>query len=109
VELAKPFEAEINLLHIRSGKLDESMEYSELEGFKNRVVEETGYPHIRFTLIDHDDAYTGLNAYVEETKPDLLVLSMRNRNFVQKVFGRSITKRMAHHGHTPLYVLHTEA
>jgi len=32
---------------------------------------------------------------------------MRNRSFVQKIFSRSVTKRMAHHGHTPLLVLHT--
>ena len=106
IELIKPFNSEITLLHIRIGKLDEFLEYSELEGFKNRVVEESKYSRISFSLIDHTDVYQGMNTFTEEAKPSLLVLSMRNRSFVEKIFSRSITKRMAHHGHTPLLVFH---
>jgi nucleotide-binding universal stress UspA family protein len=106
VEMARTFGSQVNLLHIRSGDMDETMEYAELESFKNRVCRESGYDKVSFTLIDHSDVFQGLNGYLEEERPDLLVLSMRNRNFVQKVFSRSLTKRMAHHAHIPLLVLH---
>jgi nucleotide-binding universal stress UspA family protein len=109
IELARLFGTEVTLLHIRSGKLDETTEYAELEGFRNRLREESKYEKIAIALTEHDDVYQGLNEYIGETRPGLVVVSMRNRNFVQKVFGRSLSKRMAHQGHTPLLVLHASS
>jgi nucleotide-binding universal stress UspA family protein len=107
VELARLFHSTVTLLHIRSGRFDESTEYAELEGFKSRVTRDSGYDQVTVSLLDGDDSYQTLHQYTEESRPDLLVLSMRNRNFFQKVFSRSLTKRMAHHSSIPMLVLHT--
>ena len=106
VELARLFDSEVILLHITKGRFDENFEYAELEAFKRKAVEESKYPKISFRLLEDKDVFHGLSLYLEEIKGDLLVLNMRHHAFVQRIFSRSLTKRMAYHSHIPVLALH---
>lgn len=107
-EIAKPFNAEIILLHVSSGELDKAYEFAAIETFKENVKEENKYENISFKLLDSRDILDGLNFYLDEIKADLLVMSMHHRTFFQKMFNRSKTKRMAFHTHIPLLAFHAE-
>jgi len=52
------------------------------------------------------DVYVGMDAYMKEFKPDIMVLSMRHRSLFQKIFDRSLTKRLAYHSHIPVLAMH---
>jgi nucleotide-binding universal stress UspA family protein len=107
IDLARLFGSEVILLHVNTGDMNKTMEFAELEGFKNQIAAESKYPNISFKLLDGKDVYHGLNFYLEEIKADLLAISIRNRTFVQKIFSRSITKKMAYHSHIPVLAYHT--
>lgn len=109
VNLARHFDSELILLHITKGKMDENFEYAELEAFKHRLSEQSGYPKISFKLLEDTDIYHGLNIYLDEINADMLAISMRNRNFFQKIFDRSLTKKMIYHSHLPTLVFHAHA
>ncbi len=108
IELAKPFNAELTLLHVSSGELDKAYEFAAIETFKENVKEENKYEKLTFKLLDSREVLDGLNFYLDEIKADLLVMSMHHRNFFQKMFSRSKTKRMAFHTHIPLLAFHAE-
>jgi nucleotide-binding universal stress UspA family protein len=108
IELARPFQAEVTLLHVTSGELEDYFEDRELLLFRNKLVEKSDYTHLGFKLLTDKDVYHGVNSFVEEHGADLLVVSMRTRTIWQKLFHRSLTKRMAYHSHLPVMALHIE-
>lgn len=106
VEIAKIFDAEIILLHISSGEMEDTMEDLEIGQFKERVTRDSNYSKISYRLIEDKDVFHGMNTYIEQNKPDLLAISMRHRSFIEKIFSRSLTKRMAYHSDVPVLSMH---
>lgn len=108
IDFARLFDAEVILLHISSGTVDTSYEFESIERFKERIVEDSQYERISFKLLENKSVYEGLNQFLEEVKADLVAMTLHKRSFVQKLFNRSITKRMAYHTHIPLIAFKTE-
>ncbi|MBL0259156.1 MAG: universal stress protein [Bacteroidetes bacterium] len=108
IDFARLFNAEVILLHISSGTVDTSYEFESIERFKERIVEDSQYERISFKLLENKSVYEGLNQFLEEVKADLVAMTLHKRSFVQKLFNRSITKRMAYHTHIPLIAFKTE-
>jgi nucleotide-binding universal stress UspA family protein len=108
LELAKPFNAEVILLHVSSGDLDKAYEFAAIENFKEKIAAKNKYDRISFKLLESRDVLDGLNFYLDEIRADLLAMSMHHRTFFQKMFNRSKTKRMAFHTHIPLLAFHAE-
>lgn len=107
IDIARLFDSEITLLHINENKMDKTMAFAELEGFCNQLKDESRYSQISFKVLEDLDVYHGLNNYLEEVKADMLAISMRNRSWLQKIFDRSITKKMIYHTHIPIIAFHT--
>ncbi len=108
IELAKPFLSEVTLLHVTSGELEEYFEDRQLLLFKDTIVKKGEYSRVGFKLLTDKDVYHGVNSFIKEHRADLLILSMRSRTIWQKLFHRSLTKRMAYHSHLPVMALHIE-
>lgn len=106
IDIARLFNSEIILLHIASREADDSVADHEIVQFKERIINESGYTNISYRLIEDKDVYHGLHSYVEEFMPDVITVSMRNRSLMEKLFSRSLTKRMAYHSHVPVLALH---
>lgn len=102
LEFARPFAAEMVLLHISSGEFERTMEYDAIERFKERIKEDSKYKKIQFKLLESKDVYKGMNNFLDEVQADLVAMTMRKRSFIQKLFQRSITQKMAYHTHIPL-------
>lgn len=102
LEFARPFGANLTLLHISSGEFERGWEFAAIETFKERIKEDSKYKNIQFKLLESRDVYSGMNVYLEEVGADLVAMTMRKRSFIQKLFRRSITQKMAYHTHIPL-------
>jgi nucleotide-binding universal stress UspA family protein len=106
IDFAKCFDAEIIMLHITSGKIEDNFEDLEIGRFKERIIKESGYKNISYRLLEDKDVFHGMNLYLDQFPPDLLAMSMHDRTLAQRIFGRSLTKRMAYHSHVPVLALH---
>lgn len=106
IDLAKYFNAEIIMLHITSGKLEDNFEDLEIGRFKEHIIKESGYRNISYRLMEDKDVFHGLDNYLDQFPPSLLVMSIHDRNIVKKIFSRSLTKRMAYHSNIPVLALH---
>jgi nucleotide-binding universal stress UspA family protein len=60
--------------------------------------------HRLHTVIDHD-TLRGINNFILETTPDLLVTIPRKQNFFEQLFGTSISKELAYEAIVPMLCL----
>jgi nucleotide-binding universal stress UspA family protein len=106
IAFARKMDAEVVLLHISSGKNDKAYEFDALERFRESIVQDSGFQKVTVKLIEDQNVFTCISNYIEEVNADMVAMNLRHRSFMQKLFERSLTKRMAYHTHVPLFAFH---
>jgi len=102
-EFAKMYDAQITLLHIIEGNDNtEEMNEQEFEKIKQNVT----YEKINLQLVKEENVLEGINDYVNSNTVDVLAMAIRKRTLLDKIFNRSLTKKMAYHTKIPLLALH---
>ena len=101
LQLASLFDAEVHLVHVDP---DESEGSSTLSG--PVVFDEARASNVTIARIPGSDIAGALNRYMDEHQIDLAVMATRHRSFLNHLFHRSITRRMAFNARLPLLVLH---
>jgi nucleotide-binding universal stress UspA family protein len=105
-EMSKVFKSTIHLVHIADGAYMISTEEEYMERFKEKVKKVTKLKSIVSTVIDGDDIGKELERYFKKEGIDLLAISTKQRNFIERLFGSSITKKLVFHSKIPLMVFH---
>jgi nucleotide-binding universal stress UspA family protein len=106
VEMAKLFNAQINVMHVPEVGETAEESKSEMESFMNSVTAKIDYSSISFQIYDGEDTESALEDYIESEATDILVMSTHHRSFFDKLFGTSVTKRLALHNQIPLLAFH---
>ncbi|MBP9190927.1 MAG: universal stress protein [Ignavibacteria bacterium] len=103
LDFAKIYDSEITLLHIiESGKDTTELNKKEFEKIKGAV----NYGKIRLELVKEENILEGINDYVNSNNVDILAMTIKKRSLFDKIFSRSLTKKMAYHTKVPLLALH---
>jgi nucleotide-binding universal stress UspA family protein len=105
-EMFKPFRSEIIILHVEEDH-DPQLENRMLEWFKGQVITNIPYNKLSFNVINGKNITKSLNEFLITNNIGLFVMSTRKRNFVEKLFNKSLTKKFAYHTHIPLLAFHT--
>jgi len=92
--------AELTLLHVSKEKV--SSEADLIERFSKRVADETGLKAPFYYVLQHDDAQKGINLFIDSVGADLIAVSTRKRGEFEKLFSRSLTKKIAYQARLPL-------
>ncbi|CAN5549883.1 universal stress protein [soil metagenome] len=108
IDFAKHYNAEVIMLHISEGDLSRSFEFNSIEHFEQRIKEDTNYEGISFKLFEGKNVEEGISLYLEEINADMIAMTNRHRNLFQRLFDRSLTKKMAYHTHIPLMTFHVK-
>ena len=99
----QPFEGQLEVLHIcKSGEEDAEKRLRKFQDELNAA----GFQEVEGVVRKNDDIREGIVAYVEEAKPVLLAMVTRKRTLFQKLFDRSLTKKVAMHLKLPLLAIH---
>ncbi len=106
VELAKLFNAQVNVLHVPEKGESAEVSKNEMQSFMRSIESKIEYQNISYQLFDGDDTESALENYIESEATDMLVMSTHHRSFFDKIFGKSVTKRLALHTHIPLMAFH---
>lgn len=103
IEFAKIYDSEITLLHIiETGKDTSDLNKKEFD----RIRHSSDYDKIRLELVNEENIIEGINDYVNSNNVDVLAMAIRKRTLIDKIFSRSLTKKMAYHTKIPLLALH---
>ncbi len=102
VSYAELFNCPLDVVHVKS---DSDKYFNAENNFFKKNKEKINYPKISFVELEKADVVGTLNKYVDNSHADLLVMAKHNRNFFDRLFHKSLSKKMAFHTHIPLLVL----
>ncbi len=106
IEIARPFNAEIIVLHVSDDELTPPTEEEMMNKFRLFAKKRINYEKIKFTLAHGQYLEKVLQDHIKKEKPDLLAMSTHYRGILDKIFGTSTTQIMAYHSQIPLLAFH---
>lgn len=105
VELAKPFEGDMHLVHVSPKEGDTGED--QMAWFKNMLRQKVDYENVHFDLRYGSDILETLQNYVNEIKPDMFAMLEREGNgLIKNLRHYDLVKRMKREGHVPLLSYH---
>lgn len=100
--LVKKLDGEIAILNVGIDELPSSTDEA-VAGIKlNHLLE--GIKH-NFFFVKNENVSDGIESFIKEKGTDCLVMIARKHSFLEKIFHKSVTKKMAYHVDVPLLVL----
>lgn len=108
IEIAKLFKGKIDIVHVASEEKSYSEEEKLFEKFTNKIKESVSYKAINYRLLFGKNIEESLEIYIEKEKIDLICLSTKHRNLLERLFTKtSLTKKLMYHTHIPLLAFHS--
>lgn len=105
VKLAKPFKAEIHLVHVTDK--DKNTSEDQMEWFKGMIQHKVDYENVRFDLRYGEDVFETLQKVVDEIEPDLVaMLEREGHGLIKDLRHYDLVKRMKNEGRIPLLSYH---
>ncbi len=99
VEFAKIYGSSVHMIHV-APVMDKKLEAA--VNTVNETISKSNYDKLDFKLILEEDITTAIDAYIKQTKADLLTTFTHKLSLEEKIFGRSVTRRLAYQGTIPL-------
>ncbi len=92
------FDSIVHLIHIASSL----KEVSALEKKIDSAIQKSGFKNVIVRVMVNKKIDEAIDHYVETTKADLLTMFTHDPTFYEKLFDRSMTRKMAFHSKVPL-------
>lgn len=99
IPLAQLFNSTIHVVHIIEPNSKSKLEIKKIA---DDLISELNYPRIKFKVVINEDVINGMDEYIADIKGDLLAMFTRELTFFEKLFGKSITRKMAFHTWIPM-------
>lgn len=103
LDFVAPFEADVNILHVtHSNRLFDKAIY---EDFRRELESYVHYDKLTFTVqVYEEEVNLGIDRYMMEHGAELLVLLTQERNFFEKLFTSSLSRKMSYFVDYPLLI-----
>lgn len=108
IDLAKKYNAQVNVLHISDDSQSVADARKGMKIFMEKVNSRIPYNNMSFQVISGKNTKKILQEYLDAGSTNMLVMSAHRRNFFDKIFGSSLTKKIAFETKIPLLALHNK-
>ncbi len=105
-EIARPFNTDILVMHVTSDK--DFTEKIKEEGFTDLIRKETGYDKISFYPVNDTNVEEAIINFSEEKQADIIAVLRENKNFLEKIFKKSTSKRLMKKSSIPVLIFHKQ-
>lgn len=103
IALAKVYSAKVNILYVNTNDKEKPDIDKAIEGIKlNSLLNDLEH---QFVVTDNKDPEEGINEYVAKHNTDVLAVIPHNYSFFERLFHRSVSKKLTLHSDIPLLVL----
>ena len=105
-KITKYHDANLRVIHVSDNFPDlkqEKEKFSQLEAEITQVIRSR---NIRFELLYGDDVADELAELLESSKPDMLALITRKRNFIERIFDKSLSKKKINNTKVPVLIFY---
>lgn len=103
VSIARPFKSEIMVGHIDT-LTEEDGEEASMQKFVKEVELATNYPNFTQKIVSDHNVSMGLDLIIQEYEVDVVALSTHKRNFFEKFYNPSLTKKISLYSNIPILV-----
>lgn len=94
----------LRVIHISENFNNLEQERNFLIQLVEEITKVISIRNLHFELLYGEDAEDELLELLESSKPDMLALITRKRNFIERIFDKSLSKKMVNHTNTPVLV-----
>jgi nucleotide-binding universal stress UspA family protein len=103
-DMARKLNGTITYLHVTRADDEDDLdkEREALNEFTSDIKKKTGFDQIKSRVVSDNNVFMGLDSVLQDSTVDLLCLSTRRRNLIQKLYDPSVTRQMAIHTRIPL-------
>ncbi|MGB0390762.1 MAG: universal stress protein [Salibacteraceae bacterium] len=103
-EIAIKRNAKLSILHVVKKTSKISPENKEIA--RQNLRDYFGETNPSFETIENNDTVEGIYDYMEQNKDaDIIIMVPRKKNFFEKIFSKSVAKKVAHHSSIPMITL----
>lgn len=106
LEFSEPFSSRIDVVHVHDTE-DESP-VIQMDLLKKEMQEAAQNRLVNYHLHQHESIKEGILNFMDASGAELLVMVTKKRNLIQKLFDRSLTKKVAYLSATPLLAYQAE-
>lgn len=99
VEFAKIFGSQVHMIHV-APVMDKKLETA--KNTVEEIISKIGYDKVDFKMLLDDDITSAIDNYIKKTKADLVTTFTHKLSLEEKLFGRSVTRKLAYQGTIPL-------
>ena len=99
IPFAQIFDSKIHMVHVVSA-IDMKVEAQRKS--VETLIQQSGYHKIDFKLLIDEDVPGAIDQYIQDTKADLLTTFTHELSLYEKLFGLSITRKLAYQARIPL-------
>mgnify|MGYP002777209892 CR=1 FL=1 len=99
VEFAKIYGSTVHMIHV-APVMDKKVEASVNQ--VNETINKIQYDKLDFKLILEEDITQAIDQYIKKTNADLLTTFTHKLSLEEKIFGKSVTRKLAYQGTIPL-------
>lgn len=99
IPFARIFDSNVHMVHVVPA-IDKKVEGERIA--IESLIKNVGYPKIDFKLLIDEDVAGAIDQYIKDTKADLLTTFTHELSLYEKLFGLSVTRKLAYQGSTPL-------
>ena len=92
------FQSQVHLIHV----VPFSKDVAATEAKIDKVMMKSGYKNVIVRILVNERVDVAIDNYVKASKADLLTMFTHEKSFYEKLFNRSMTKRMAFQSRLPL-------
>ncbi|MBC8755019.1 universal stress protein [Kordia sp. YSTF-M3] len=103
-KIRKYYRSNLRVIHISEKFEDLEQEREKISQLETEVTKVNSSQNIHFELIYGENVKNKLIALLESSKPDMLALITRKRNFIERFFSKSISKKMVNYSNVPILV-----
>ncbi len=107
IEIAKPLETHISIVHIDETSDNPFINY-DLAHFKEKYVGNVGQVEMDFDLIINKNRSRGIENYIIDNKIDVIAVTSHKRNIITSLFRPSLTKELLFRLDIPMLIFHPE-
>ncbi|SKB58593.1 universal stress protein [Maribacter arcticus] len=104
VKLAKHYKASIDVVHVTETAYKNEEEKHYADNLRDEVSKTVSYGRLDYKFLYWDKIEERLEILLKESNTDLLALVERKRNFTDRLFHKSIIKKMVYHTQVPLLI-----
>lgn len=104
VDFARKFDAELKVVHVINDDQDISEE--KIAQLNQQYLQQYNYSKISFHTVRDKNILDGLDDFMEANETDIVGMLTQDQNFLEKLFHRSLTERMAMESEFPILAFH---